>query len=142
MWQLIYQFSLFIIQPLLESIHYDLINSLCLSISLWVSRGGIPIVMPRSQQYLQLKTIVRNECTMDPKPSDNIFLDKSLCIHVPDICQWFSFNPLGEVVCVDQQPSPIPCCLRERPYNIQAPLSKRPRVGQRIKDKCVMVWVI
>ena len=34
----------------------------------------------------------------DPEPSDNIFPNKSLGIHVPDICQWFSFNLLSEIV--------------------------------------------
>ena len=70
----------------------------------------------------------------NPKSGDNIFLNKSLGIHVPDICQWFSFNPLGEVIRADQQPSLIPYCLRERPYSIQVPLSKRLRAGQRIED--------
>ena len=78
----------------------------------------------------------------DPKPSDNIFPNKSLGIHVPIICQWFSFNRLSEVICTDQQPSLIPCCLRERSYDIQASLSKWSRVGQRIKDSpwLVNVW--
>ena len=70
----------------------------------------------------------------DPKLSDNIFPNQSLGIHVPDICQWFNFNPLGEVIHADQQPSLIPCCLREMSYNIQTPLSKWPRARQRIKD--------
>ena len=78
----------------------------------------------------------------DPKPSDNIFTNKSLGIYVPDICQWFNFNPLAEVIHANQQSSLIPCCLRERPYNIQAPLSKKPRAGQRIKDTpwLIDVW--
>ena len=78
----------------------------------------------------------------DPKPSDNIFPNKSLGIHIRDICQWFNFNPLSEVICADQQPFLIPCCLRERSYNIQAPLSKWPRAGQRIKDSSWLmnVW--
>ena len=37
MWKLVYPFSLCIIQPLLESIHYGLINSLDLPIPLGVS---------------------------------------------------------------------------------------------------------
>ena len=70
----------------------------------------------------------------DPKPSGNIFPNKSLGIHVLDICQWFSFNPLGEVIRANQQSSIIPYCLREMPYDIQAPLSKRPRARQRIEN--------
>ena len=69
---------------------------------------------------LKLKPIVRDEGMRDPKPSDNIFPDKSLGFHIPDIRQWFSFNPLGEVIRANQQPSLIPCCLGKRFYNIQA----------------------
>ena len=78
----------------------------------------------------------------DPKPSNNIFSNKSLGIYVPDICQWFGFNPFSEVICTDEQLSFIPCCLKERSYNIQTPLSKWPRFGQKIKDSSwlVNVW--
>ena len=140
MWQLFYPFSICIIQPLLKSIHYDLIDNLGLSIPLWVSRSEISIcnaqvtAIPPKGFTIKLKTVVRDECTRDSKPSDNIFPDKYLGIHVPDIGQWFSFNPLGKVICADQQPSLIPCCLRERSYNVQAPLSKGSGTGQRIKD--------
>ena len=104
----LHSFSLCIIQPLLESIHYDLINSLGLSISLWISRGGIPIrnalvtTVPLEGFTIKLKTIVRDEGMKDLKPGDNIFPNKSLGIHIPDICQWFSFNPLGEVICANR----------------------------------------
>ena len=71
----------------------------------------------------------------DPESSDNIFFKQtSWHIHIPDIRQWFNFNPLGEVIRADQQPSLIPCCPRKRSYNIQALLSKRPRAKQRIED--------
>ena len=77
----------------------------------------------------------------DPKPSYNIFPNKSLGIHVPNVSQWFSFNPLGKVICVDQHVPLISCSLRKRTYNIQAPLSERLRVGQRIKDSSQLVDV-
>ena len=107
MWQLFHPFSLRIIQPLLEFTHYDLINSPSLSIPSWVSRGGIPIrnfqvtTIPFEGFAIKLKSIIRDECMRDPKPSDNFFPNKSLGIYVPDICQWFSFNPLGEVIRAD-----------------------------------------
>ena len=91
MWQVFYPFSLCIIQPLLQSIHYDLIDSLGLSIPLWISQGGIPILnaqvttVPPESFTIKLKTIVRDEGMRDPKPSDNIFPNKSLGLHVPDI---------------------------------------------------------
>ena len=108
MWQLFHPFSLCIIQPLLESIHYDLIDNLGLSIPLWISQGGIPIrnaqviTIPLEGFAIKLKTIVRDEGMRDSKLSDNIFLNKSLGIHVPDIYQWFSFNTLDEVIHADQ----------------------------------------
>ena len=140
MWQLLYPFSLYVVQPLFKPTHYDLIDNFSLSISLWICRGRISIyyaqvtAIPPKGLAIELKTIVQDEGTRDSKPSDNIFPNKSLGIHIPDICQWFTFNPLGEVIRVDQQIPLIPCCLRERTYNVQASLSKKPRAGQRIKD--------
>ena len=111
-----------------------------LNFHIWICRGGISIcyaqvtAIPPKGFAIKLKTIVRDECTRDSKSSDNIFPKKSLGIYVLDICKWFNFNSFGEVICTDQQISLIPCCLREGLYNIQAPLSKRPRAGQMIKD--------
>ena len=105
-------------------------------------------VMPRSQQYL-LKALLSNCSPLSEMRVRGIlnrttifFPNKSLCIRIPDICQWFSFNPLGEVIRADQQISFIPCYIRERTYNVQAPFSKRPRAGQRIKDSSELmnVW--
>ena len=135
MWQLFHPFSLYVIKPFFELTHYNLIDSLALSILLWISRGGVPIrnaqviTIPFEGFAIKLKTIIRDENMRDSKLSDNIFPEKSLCIHVPDICQWFSFNSFGEIIHADQQPSFIPRCLRERSYNFQAPLSKRLRTG-------------
>ena len=91
-WQLFHLFSLCIIQPLLKSIHYDLIDSLDLAILLWISWGGIPIrnaqviIVPLEGFAIKLKTIIRDKGTRDSKPSDNNFPNKSLGIHVLDIC--------------------------------------------------------
>ena len=92
MWQLFHPFSLCIIQPLLESIHYDLIDNLGLAILLWISWDGIPIrnalviIVPPEGFAIKLKTIVQDKGTRYSKPSDNIFPNKSLGIHVLDIC--------------------------------------------------------
>ena len=81
-----------IIQPLFESTHYDLINSLGLSIPLWVSRGGIPIhnsqviTIPPKGFAIKLKSIVRDEGMKDPKTSVDVLLEKSVGIHIPDVC--------------------------------------------------------
>ena len=44
------------------------------------------IAIPPKGFAIKLKTIIRDECTKDSKLSDNIFLDKSFSIHIPDIC--------------------------------------------------------
>ena len=102
-------FSLCITQLLFEPTHHDLIDSLGLPFPCGYAGVGISIcyaqviAIPPEDFTIKLKTIVRDECTRDSKPSDNIFPNESLGIHVTNICQWFSFNPLGEVVCADQQ---------------------------------------
>jgi len=100
----LHSFSLRIIQSLLKSTHYDLINSLGLSVPLEVSWGGIPIrnsqvaTIPPKGLAIKLKSIIRDECIRDPKLSDNVFPNKSLGIYIPDICQWLSFDPFGKVI--------------------------------------------
>ena len=57
-------FALCIIQPLLESIQYDLIDSLDLLIPLRISRSGIPIrdtqftTVPSESFAIKLKSVV------------------------------------------------------------------------------------
>ena len=133
--QFFYPSSLCIIQPPFKPTHYDLIDSFSLSVPLWICWGGISIcyaqvtAIPLKGLSIKLQSIVRDEGMRDSKPSDNIFPNKSLGIHIPNICQWFNFNPFGEVIPADQQICFIPYCLREMAYNVQGPLSKRLRVG-------------
>ena len=132
--------SLCVIQPLFKSTHNDLIDNLSLSIPLWICQGGISIynaqvtAIPPKGFAIELKTIVRDEGTRDSKSSDNIFQKKSLGIHISNICQWFSFKPFGEIIYADQQIPLISYCLRKRTHDVQAPLSERPRAGQRVKN--------
>ena len=150
MWQLFYSFSLYIVQPLLKSTHYDLVNSLDLFIPLGISWGSISIrnsqvtTVSYKRFAVKLKAIVRDGDTRDPEPCDNVFPNEFLSIHVPDIFQGLNFNPFSEVICANQQISFIPHCLRERANNVQAPLSKWPRAGQGVKDpsRLVDVWCI
>ena len=80
-----------------------------------------------------LKSIIRDEGSGDSKPGDNV--PKELFdVHIPDIRQSLSFNPLSEIISVDQQIPLIRYCFSERPHNIQTSLSERPRAGQGIKD--------
>ena len=137
--------SLHIIQSLFQPIDYDLINSLGLPISLGVGRSGISVrnsqvatISPK-RLTIKLKAIVRDEGMRDSKSSNDVLLDEFLCIHVPDVGQGFGFDPFGEIVCADQQVSFISYCFRERAYNIQAPLSERPRTEEGIKDPSQLV---
>ena len=147
MWQLFHLFSLRVIRSLFNSTYYDLIDSLGLSIPLWIGRSGIPVLYSQITTVsfenftIKLKSIVRDEGVWDSKSCDNVFLDKSFNIHVPDICQWFNFDPLGKVIRANQQIPLIPYCLRESAYNIQPPLRKRLRAGQRIEDSFWLVNV-
>ena len=92
MWQLFYPFSLLVIQPLLKSTHYDLVNNLGLSIPLGISWGRISIrnsqittVSPK-RFAIKLKAIVLDKGMRDPEPCDNVFPNKFLGIHAPDVC--------------------------------------------------------
>jgi len=107
MGQLFYPSSLRIIQPFLESVHSDLVNSLRLSISLRIGWSGIPdgdteitIVSPEGFT-VELKAIVRDEDTRDPEPRDNVFPKKLLSVHISDVRQGFCFNPLSKIVSAD-----------------------------------------
>ena len=60
---------------------------------------------------VKLKFVVRDECVRDSKSSDNIFPKEFLGVHILDICQWFNFNPFGEVICADQHRLLISRCL-------------------------------
>ena len=89
------------------SIHYDFINCLGLTIPLGVSWGRIPIRNPQITAVspkgfaIKLKSIVQDEGTRDPKPGDDVFLDKIFGVNVFDIRQGFSLNPFGEIVCAN-----------------------------------------
>ena len=107
MWQFFHSSSLRIIQSFLESIHYDLINSLGLSIPLGIGRGGISI---RNSQFvavspegltIKLKAIVQDEEMRDLEPGNNVFPNKLLGVHIFDICQRFSFNPFSKIISAD-----------------------------------------
>ena len=92
-WQLFHPLSLCIVQSLFKSTHYDLIDSLVLSIPLWIGQSGILVFYSQIATIspegftIKLKSIVRDEGMGDSKPCDNILPNKSFGIHVSDICQ-------------------------------------------------------
>ena len=108
MWQFFHPSSLRIIQPLFQLVDYDFVNSFSLSITLGVSRSGIPVynsqvtVVSPEGLAIKLKAVVRDKGVGDPKSSNNVLPDKFLGIHIPDIGQGLGFDPFGEIVCADQ----------------------------------------
>ena len=107
-WQFFHPFSLRIIQPLFQPVDYNFVNSFSLSITLGVSRSGIPVcnsqvttVSPEGLA-IKLKADVRDEGVGDPKSSNDVLPDKLLGIHIPDIGQGLGFDPFGEIVCANQ----------------------------------------
>ena len=125
MWKLIHPFALCIIQSLPESIHYDLIDTINLLIPLGISWSGMPI---RDTQFttvfsegfaIKLKSVVWDEGMRNLKLSDNVLPNKPFGIHVHNVRQWLSFNPLGKVISIDQKPSPVSCYFGEEPHNVQ-----------------------
>ena len=106
-WQFFHPFSLRIIQPLLKPIHYDFINSFGLLFSLWIGWSGISIFYPQigtvfpEGSAIELKAIIRDEGMRNPESSNNTLLEELFDIHIPDISQRFSFDPLGEIICAD-----------------------------------------
>ena len=107
--------------------------------------GGISILYPQIRTVLpegfaiKLKAIIRDEGMGNPESSNDILPDKPFDIHVSDISQRFNFDPLGKIICADQQILFISYCFREKTYNIQSPLSKRPRAGERIENSSRLV---
>ena len=107
MWQFFYQFPLSIVQSLLESTHYNLVNGLGLTIPLGIGLGRVSVLdsqvttISLERFAIELKAVVRDEGMRDSESGDNIFPHKLLGVHVPNVRQGLSFNPFGEVVCAD-----------------------------------------
>ena len=107
MWQFLHPFFLCIIQHFLNSIHYDLIDSFGLPVSLWIGWSGISIPYPQVRTVfpkdfaIELKSIIWDEGMRNPELSNNTFPDKFFNIYIPNISQRFGFNPLGEIICAD-----------------------------------------
>ena len=73
---------------------------------------------------------------------NDVFPNEFLGIHVPDVGQRFNLYPFGEIIGADYYVPLIPCCFWERADNIKAPLSKRPRAREGVKDspRLVDIW--
>ena len=78
----------------------------------------------------------------DFKPCDNVFPNEFFLHPHPEVCQWLSFNPLGEVICAYQKILLIPCCFGEKAHDVQSPLSKGPKAGQWVENspRLMDIW--
>ena len=91
MGKLLHPPSLGVIQPLLQSIHDDLIYGLSLPISLRVGWSGIPVFYSQIRTVflegftVKLKTVIRDEDVGNTEPRNYVLPDESFDIHIPDI---------------------------------------------------------
>ena len=140
MWEFFHPSPLCFIQPIFQSIHNDFVHGFGLSVFLGAGRSGIPVGDPKLAAILpevlaiKLKTIVRDECVWGSEACNNIFPNKFLGIHVPDVGQRFNLHPFGEIIGSNDYISLISCSFGERTDNIKTPLSKWPRAGEWVKD--------
>ena len=108
MQQFFHPSSFRIIQLLFESVHYDFVNSLGLTIPLEVSWGRVPIcnsqitVVSLEGFAIKLKSIVRDEGTKDLELGENIFPNKLFGVNISYIRQKLGFNPFSEIFCTNQ----------------------------------------
>ena len=88
-----------------------------MTIPLGVRWGRIHIRNPQiiavsAEEFsIKLKSIVRDEDMRDPKPSDNVFLDKIFGVNISDIRQGLSFNSFGAIVYADHKSLLFPAAL-------------------------------
>ena len=64
MWELFHPSPLCLIQPLFQSIHYDLVHGLGLSISLGVGGSGIPVSDPKLAAILSEVLVIKLEAVV------------------------------------------------------------------------------
>ena len=81
-----------------------LATSLGLTVPLGIGWGRVSVldsqviaVSPK-RFAIELKAVVQDEGMRDSESNDNVFPNKLLGVHVPDVCQGLDFNPFGEVV--------------------------------------------
>ena len=74
-----------------KSVHYNLVNSFSLPISLRVGRSGISILYTQIRTVfpegfaIKLKAIIRDECIGNPKSSNYVLLDEPFDIYISDV---------------------------------------------------------
>ena len=145
MWELFYPSPLCLIQPFLQSVHYDLVHGLDLPISLGVGGSGVSVNDPKLATILpkvlaiELETVVRNERVWSLEADNNVLPDEFLGIHVPNVGQRFSLHPFGEVIGSDYYVSLVPRSFGERSDYIKAPLCEWPWAREGVENPSGLV---
>jgi len=67
---------------------------------------------------VELETIVQDKSVWYAKSRDNISPNEPLHVLILDIREGFSFNPFGEIISLDKEPSMVSNCFWEWPNNI------------------------
>ncbi|KAJ8639190.1 hypothetical protein MRB53_015884 [Persea americana] len=107
----------------------------CLAIALWVRRGGVDIsdaillTEALEEVGIELGPVVGDESSGHPKSRDDVLSYKVLRVLLGDGGQRLCFDPLCEVVRGYYQPPFVPWSSVEWTYDVQTPLSERPRAG-------------
>ena len=84
--------------------------------------------------YCQTAAFVWDQNLRYAKLGHKVSPHKSFNISVPNVSQRLGFNPLGEVVCSNQEPPPVTYRFRERPYYFQSLLGKWARTWYWVKN--------
>lgn len=145
MGQFVYPLALCLVQPLFQPVHYNFVGGLSLFIALGISRCRIPVLYSQfttvslKDFVVQLEAIVLYESMRDTKSCDKIPPNKPLHVLISDVWKGFYFDPFGELINPNKEPSPISSCFWKWLDNIQSPLCKRPWTGNRVEDpSCLM----
>ena len=80
---------------------------------------------------IELCLIVGDESSRDSKSCNDVLPYEVLCVLFSDGRQRLGFDLFGKVVGGYYQPPLVPWSSVERSYDVQAPLSERPRTRER-----------
>ena len=88
---------------------------------------------------IELSPVVQDESSWDPKSCNDVLSHKVLRVLLGDGGQRFGFDSLSEIIGGYYQPPLIPWSSVEWSYDVQAPLRKGPRTGERTQILCWLV---
>ena len=79
---------------------------------------------------IELHPIVGDQSLRDPKPCNDVLPYEVLRVLLSDGGRRLGFDPFGEVIGGYYQPPLVPWGLVKRSYDVQTPLSERPRIEE------------